>query len=135
MTSITRRHRPTSRVQGLSSSTVEAFRRRLLMARLSLTTRADGFRSAAAGDLVPTATLGHGETEGAALDRERDLIGTLMSNATASLEDIDAALRRIDGGSFGVCEDCGGSIPLERLEALPQTRHCRDCQSVREARR
>jgi len=43
--------------------------------------------------------------------------------------------RQGSDGSFGLCEDCGQAIPDERLEALPQTRRCRDCQGTREARR
>ncbi len=40
---------------------------------------------------------------------------------------IDAALGRMDAGEYGVCEDCGGEISLERLRALPFATRCTDC--------
>jgi len=43
---------------------------------------------------------------------------------------IDAALRRIAGGSFGVCVTCGQMIKDRRLEALPWTQFCLRCQEV-----
>ncbi len=54
-------------------------------------------------------------------DRERVKIGA-----------IDDALQRIADGSYGVCESCGLEIGEERLEALPFTRLCRDCQQDQE---
>lgn len=45
---------------------------------------------------------------------------------------IEAALARIEQGSFGVCAECGGDIPVRRLEALPWTDLCLHCQERRE---
>lgn len=45
---------------------------------------------------------------------------------------IDAALSRIEQGSFGVCSECDGEIPIRRLEALPWTDSCLRCQEARE---
>lgn len=42
------------------------------------------------------------------------------------LEDVDAALARIDDGTYGICEVCGKPIGEARLEALPTTRFCID---------
>ncbi len=42
------------------------------------------------------------------------------------LDEIDAALQRLDEGTFGVCETCGRPIAAARLEALPATRFCID---------
>ena len=39
-----------------------------------------------------------------------------------------AALRRIDDGTFGQCLECGGAIPKTRLNALPFTPHCVRCE-------
>jgi DnaK suppressor protein len=44
------------------------------------------------------------------------------------LRRIEAALRRIDDGSFGVCVNCGNDIPARRLQALPWTQFCLQCQ-------
>ncbi|MEX0979304.1 MAG: TraR/DksA C4-type zinc finger protein [Pirellulales bacterium] len=48
-------------------------------------------------------------------------------NEEQLLEDVEAALERIESGTYGNCELCGREIPKERLEALPQTATCIDC--------
>jgi DnaK suppressor protein len=50
------------------------------------------------------------------------------------LTDIDNALARIDGGSYGICADCSTPIPPRRLEALPFATLCVSCQSVADKR-
>jgi DnaK suppressor protein len=67
------------------------------------------------------------------LARERDL--ALRSNARDLLEQVNAALRRLDEGTYGVCADCGGPIAVERLEALPYATLCIRCQAARERAR
>lgn len=42
---------------------------------------------------------------------------------------IEAALKRIDVGTFGRCQTCGNPIPPERLEALPWAQDCFDCHA------
>src|SRR5688500_18711624 len=44
--------------------------------------------------------------------------------AESALEDIDAALQRLEQGAYGICERCAEPIPWERLEVLPMTRLC-----------
>ena len=44
------------------------------------------------------------------------------------LRAIDGALGRIKQGTFGICETCQKPISRARLEAVPWTRHCRDCK-------
>jgi len=44
------------------------------------------------------------------------------------LKKIDGAIRRIDAGSFDVCEECGGHVGRERLRALPHATLCIRCQ-------
>ena len=62
------------------------------------------------------------------LDRELD--DTLAENAEHVIERIDAALRRIDDGTYGTCERCGREIPEERLDARPWASFCVDCQRL-----
>lgn len=50
----------------------------------------------------------------------------LADDAARQIEDIDAALARIEAGTWGTCEVCAQPIDGERLEALPQARHCRE---------
>jgi len=51
----------------------------------------------------------------------------IAQNEEGLLESVDDALKRIEDGTYGVCEDCGESIPLERLDAIPFTPLCVHC--------
>ncbi len=70
------------------------------------------------------------ETATVTLDREIDY--SLEENETAVLRAIDAALRRIDDGRFGVCESCGRPIGEERLDARPWATLCIECKRKEE---
>ena len=59
-------------------------------------------------------------------DQQRAL--ALRDRSKAQLEQIDAALTRLDAGTYGRCETCGRPIAPERLEALPWAGLCIDCQ-------
>ena len=48
------------------------------------------------------------------------------------LDKIDKALRKIEDGSFGVCEECGEEISVKRLEARPETTLCIRCKEDQE---
>jgi DnaK suppressor protein len=72
-----------------------------------------------------------GETASATLGREIDY--TLGENSEEVLSQIDAALGRLDEGTYGTCAGCGRDIAPERLEATPWAALCIDCK--REAER
>ena len=63
---------------------------------------------------------------------DRELDYTLEENSEHVLSAIDAALARIDEGTYGVCMHCGQTIAPERLEARPWATLCIDCQRKRE---
>lgn len=52
---------------------------------------------------------------------------TSTPDAHHELQEIDAALERMDAGTWGRCETCGGAIGRGRLRALPEARHCLTC--------
>ena len=56
----------------------------------------------------------------------------LRSGAQAVLAEIEAALRRIEQGSYGRCDRCGDAISLDRLDVLPMAAVCRSCQRGQE---
>jgi RNA polymerase-binding transcription factor DksA len=58
---------------------------------------------------------------------EQEFTLSLLQNQEQALEEITAALDRLDRGTFGKCEECQGPIPKARLQALPYTRHCVAC--------
>ncbi len=55
---------------------------------------------------------------------ERELELTTLTIVENDLKDIDDALRRLDDGSYGICEECGKPIDEARLEAVPWARYC-----------
>lgn len=65
---------------------------------------------------------------------DRELDYTLEENSEHVLADIDAALKRITEGTYGICTNCGEPIALDRLEALPWATLCIDCKRDRERR-
>jgi len=70
-----------------------------------------------------------------AVQRENDEVLDVLSDAEQrELEQLDAALARIDSGCFGICDACGADIDPLRLEALPSADLCIECASQREAR-
>lgn len=62
----------------------------------------------------------------------RELMFSLSDTERNTLLLIENALRRMDEGSYGRCSNCGQSIALPRLEALPWARFCVDCQELAE---
>lgn len=66
----------------------------------------------------------------ATFERERDL--SLERNVEDLLERVDAALRKIENGEFGLCESCGRAISEDRLEALPYANLCIECKEREE---
>ncbi|WP_439936571.1 TraR/DksA family transcriptional regulator [Nocardia sp. N13] len=69
------------------------------------------------------------DPEGATIAFERSQIGSLVRQVEHHLAEVDAAIARLDAGTYGVCERCGSPIGAERLEALPAARTCIRCAS------
>jgi len=60
--------------------------------------------------------------------QEREKAFFYASRDEKYLRHIDAALERIENGTFGICVSCGQEIPKARLEAVPITQHCVPCK-------
>lgn len=60
---------------------------------------------------------------------DRDFALSMLSKEQGSLYEIDEALKRVEDGTYGVCDLCQKPIKHERLEALPFTRYTVDCQA------
>ncbi|MBV8619047.1 MAG: TraR/DksA family transcriptional regulator [Curvibacter sp.] len=63
---------------------------------------------------------------------ERELAYALDERETAEVAAIDAALKRIDAGTYGECTACGTDIPTARLHAAPEAERCIRCQEIAE---
>ncbi len=73
------------------------------------------------------------EIDSASLDATLAFVGRLREREQALLRKIDAALARIEQGSFGDCSVCGDPIAAQRLRARPVATLCIDCKSEQEA--
>ncbi|MBI1810731.1 MAG: TraR/DksA C4-type zinc finger protein [Nitrospirae bacterium] len=62
------------------------------------------------------------------VDLSEDISLRQLSNHRKVMVKIDAALGKLQEGTYGICEDCGGKISEERLKVLPFSIYCRDCQ-------
>jgi RNA polymerase-binding protein DksA len=65
---------------------------------------------------------------------ERDQEMTLLANARDMLFQTRHALMRIDAGTYGTCENCGGAIGKARLQAFPRATLCVTCKQRQERR-
>jgi DnaK suppressor protein len=65
---------------------------------------------------------------------EREMDVAFEENGRAALDEVRAALDRIDAGIYGVCSRCGAEIPPARLEAMPTATLCITCKAAEESR-
>jgi len=63
---------------------------------------------------------------------DREIGNTLEEHDERLLEAIDAALQRIEDGTYGKCVNCGAQIPEDRLEAMPWATLCIECKRKEE---
>lgn len=66
---------------------------------------------------------------------ERDRVQSLTVQVRGRIDDVDAALRRLDAGTYGACRTCRRPIPAVRLEAVPEATRCVSCASGSALRR
>lgn len=65
---------------------------------------------------------------------DREFSMGIASDERKVIYELDDALKKIEEGSFGTCEDCHNLIAKNRLKAVPQARLCIKCQQKREKR-
>jgi RNA polymerase-binding protein DksA len=118
---------PTRRA--LDPTVREEFRRHLLAARSEL------LRTVAVTDEEMATLEGHqpgAPIEDAGRDQVLAVLSRLEGLERHALEEIFTAYAKLDAGTFGTCEGCGGELPLSRLRAMPAARCCLSCQTRRE---
>jgi DnaK suppressor protein len=59
---------------------------------------------------------------------QAEVTEALTLAARQALDDVELALERIQTGRYGTCMSCGGTISLDRLYIIPQSKQCEDCQ-------
>jgi DnaK suppressor protein len=68
----------------------------------------------------------------ATAETDRNFMLRLRGREQRLLKKIEQALERVENGIFGICEDCGNEINIQRLEARPVTTMCIDCKTLQE---
>ncbi len=71
------------------------------------------------------------EVEFAIKTAQQDLTAATAELHSRMLREVESALKRVAGGTYGVCEGCGEEISSNRLKAIPWARYCLTCQELR----
>ncbi len=117
------------RASAVNTRDLQRYKRLLLAKRDELSATRGG-----AETLVPGASASNGDlVDQANSDAEAELQVRVHQSDVRLLRAIEEALARIRRGTFGVCEVCKQPISKARLEAVPWTRHCRDCKEQQRA--
>lgn len=113
----------------MTPTDIAALRTQLQAQKKALMARIAAERGDAVGRADAAADQFAGVQESRAqMATERDLAFALNEREITQLADIDAALARIDAGTFGECTDCGQAIDDARLRARPEAARCMPCQ-------
>lgn len=115
----------------LAKSTIDKFRARLEEERVRLEGLIDDYEqeleearlSESSSDRSPDP--GNAEASSTKLEYAKEL--SIEQNTLDLLGKVERALELIDDGTYGICESCGKSIPLNRLDVLPYATLCVDC--------
>lgn len=111
----------------LSRRTLDRLTKELTTRRECAAEVADAFRNEGR-DALATADLSDRLDSASPVDTATEESFMLADRADEIVREIDRALARLAAGTYGLCEDCGGPIPVERLEALPATPVCVECK-------
>lgn len=119
-----------------STPSLSLYRERLLQERTQLLQRIAQQR----GGLVSRADMAADHFDNSFQSRaqirtERQTEFAINEHETAELGDIEAALERMDAGTYGQCSECGVTIAPARLNAYPTAKRCIVCQTRKEANR
>ena len=104
--------------------------RQLLLSRLRSIEATFGARL---GELVDQRDALADTTDIASEESDRDMTLRMHDHERKLVDEIRAAIRRIDEGDYGICENCGDDIGEKRLLARPVATHCIDCMTEIEA--
>jgi len=72
-------------------------------------------------------------TDRASLEADRNFMLRIRDRESKLIKKVKKALERIEDSTFGICEECGEDISIERLNARPVTTQCIDCKKKEEA--
>jgi DnaK suppressor protein len=116
----------------VAETNLTALREELLRRRRRITESTQ--RAAAEIDAMRAADRAPEFEEGAQREHEQYTLARLTETQRREVDQIDAAIARIEAGEYGVCQDCGQEIDPRRLAAVPYALLCTECASRAEQR-
>jgi RNA polymerase-binding protein DksA len=81
------------------------------------------------GDLRSDVQFGDGFADAGAATAERTEVLGLVESLKRQVDSVDAALGKIDAGTYGICATCGEQIGADRMEFRPTSVRCMDCKT------
>lgn len=119
----------------MNKQQTDPYQHQLLLMRTALLAQIADQRGGTIGRAEAAADhFGRSEDSSAQVASERALEFAIGEREAAELNAIDAALARIEAGSYGQCTDCGVDIAAARLQASPEAPRCIGCQEKLEKR-
>jgi DnaK suppressor protein len=118
----------------VSADETDKYRKLLLEERERLTIAVERLRDDNSSSIedelgeVSAAGVDNHMADTASATYERELDAGLEEGAQHTLDEVEAALARVDAGNYGVCEVCGKPVGADRLSAIPWARLCIDDQ-------
>ncbi|HUF14841.1 MAG TPA: TraR/DksA C4-type zinc finger protein [Acidimicrobiia bacterium] len=103
--------------------------RALRQEREQLVHQLDELGAAESGDLRSDIDFGGSFADAAAVTAERTEVLGVVESLKSQLDDVDTALARIEGGTYGTCDNCRGEIDPDRLEFRPASVLCVSCKT------
>ena len=117
----------------LEQSSKEDFRKLLYERKKAIIRNsADVMKKFMSGENRRTIAAGQDEGDCSVFYQFEHVSCSQFDSQLESIRKIELALKRLDEGSYGCCEECGEEIIMERLKAIPFALLCRDCQEARE---
>jgi DnaK suppressor protein len=113
----------------MTTRSINPFKERLLTQKTGLQEQLKTLRGGDVGRAEASAEHFGGHPDSTAqTNTARELEFALDARENEELNQVEAALRRIEDGSYGQCTDCGVEIPSARLHAAPEASRCIACQ-------
>jgi len=113
----------------MTNTDLAPHRKKLLALRASLLGDMTQIEDDALKDHCKTTSIPTDMEELGSDNAEQELTVSLLGSDKDTFDQIEAALQRIEDGSYDRCEECGGQIPKSRLDAIPYAALCVQCAS------
>jgi DnaK suppressor protein len=116
----------------MTTQSTASFKKQLLAQRAGLLEQLRSLRDNEGRAEASAEHFAPAQDSTAQVSTAREMELTLDARESTELGLVDAALRRIEDGIYGLCIDCGATIPAARLHAAPEALRCIACQEKAE---